>query len=103
MPNTKLYIGSELADFNEAFNVMFSIGDIRNVGFGNNNKTYTLNLPLTKTNKRLLSYISQPDVRSEVDKTGRLYLGELLAIQGKITIQNHNDYSALVIKHPMIG
>jgi hypothetical protein len=100
MPNIKLYIGSELADFNEAFNVMFSIGDIRNVGFGNNNKTYTLNLPLTKQNKKLISFISQPDVKSETDKTGRLYLGEWLVIQGKVIVLNPNqndNYASIVI------
>lgn len=95
--NIRLFIGSELADFNEVFNVMFSIGDIRDVGYGNNNKTYTLNLPLTKTNKRLLSFINQTDVKSEVDKTGRLYLGELLIIQGKVIITDYSDYAAKVI------
>jgi hypothetical protein len=95
--NIKLYIGTDLADFNDVFNVMFSIGDIRELSFGNNNKTYTLNLPLTKTNKRLLSYISQPDVKSETDKIGRLLLGELLIIQGKILITDCNDYAAKII------
>ena len=97
MPNIKLYIGNELADFNEVFNVVFSIGDIRDIGFGSNNKTYTLNLPLTKTNRKLLSFISQPDVKTELSSTGRLYLGDLLIISGKIVITDYSDYSAKII------
>lgn len=94
---TKLYIGSEQADFNEAFNVVFSIGDIRNLGFGNLNRSYTLNLPLTKTNKRLLKYISQPDVKSEPSSKGWLYIGELLVICGTIKVLNTYEYSAKII------
>ncbi len=93
----KLYIGSEPADFNEAFNAMYSIGDIRDLGFGNNNTSYTLNLPLTKTNKRLLSFINQPDVKSEVSKVGRLYLNESLIIQGTIQVLSYSYYVAQII------
>jgi hypothetical protein len=95
--NISLYIGTEKADFNEAFNVMFSIGDVRNFQFGSNNKSYTLNLPLTKTNKRLLSYINQPDVKSETSSIGRLFLGDLFVIQGKVKILSLSDQAAKVI------
>lgn len=95
--NTKLYIGTDLADFDEAFNVVFSIGDIRNDQFGNNNKSYTLNLPLTKTNKKLLKYINQADVTSEPEDTGRLYLGELLIISGVVKVLNVDDNHAKII------
>jgi len=94
---TKLYIGTDLADFDEAFNVVFSIGDIRNDQFGNNNKSYTLNLPLTKTNKKLLKYINQADVTSEPEDTGRLYLGELLIISGVVKVLNVDDNHAKII------
>lgn len=97
MPNIKLFIGSELTDFNEVFNVMFSIGDIRDLSFGSNNKTYTLNLPLTKTNKRLLKFISQPDVKSEPSAIGRLYIGEQLIIQGSILITKYTTLFAGII------
>lgn len=93
----KLYIGSELADFNEAFNVMFSIGDIRNLSFGNANKSYTLNLPLTRTNKRLLKFINQPDVKSEPSTKGRLYLNDLLVIGGSVQVTSVSDYHASVL------
>jgi len=95
--NIKLYIGSELTDFNEVFNVMFSIGDVRNPSFGNSNKSYTLNIPLTRTNKKHLKFITQPDVRTEPTDIGRLYLGELLIISGKVIVQSYNDYFAKII------
>lgn len=98
---SKLYIGSELTDFNEAFNVVFAIGDIRDLSAGSNNKTYTLSLPLTKTNKRLLKFISQPDVKSEPSAIGRLYIGEQLIIQGSILItkpsSNGNTTANIII------
>jgi len=95
--NISLYIGSEKADFDEVFNVMFSIGDIRNLGFGSANKTYTLNLPLTKTNKRLLSFINQIDVKTETSAIGRLYLGDLLVISGTIKVLSGNDYYTKIV------
>jgi hypothetical protein len=95
--NIKLYIGTELADFNEVFNVMFSIGDIREISFGNSNKSYTLNLPLTKQNKRLLSFITQTDVKTEQSATGRLYIGEQLIISGLVIVSSYNEYYAKVI------
>ncbi len=97
MPNVKLYIGTEQADFNEKFNVVFSIGDIRDITCGNNNKTYTLNLPLTKTNKRLLKFINQPDIKTEVTAKAWLYLNDLLVIYGTLTVTDTSDYSVKVI------
>lgn len=92
-----LYCGSELADFNERFNVLFSIGDIRNMAMGNNNKSYTLKLPLTKTNKKLVKFINQVDVKSEQSAIWRLYLGELLIIQGIAKITDTDDYFVSMI------
>jgi hypothetical protein len=76
---------------------MFSIGDIRDVSFGNSNKSYILNLPLTKTNKRLLKFISQIDVKSEPSATGRLYIGELLIISGTVLITGYSDYYTKIV------
>jgi hypothetical protein len=97
MSIVKLYIGSDLADFNERFNVMFSIGDINDISFGNANKSYTLTLPLTKQNKKLLKFINQADVKSEPTATGRLYLDELLIISGSVKVQGYDEYSASII------
>jgi hypothetical protein len=94
----KLYIGSEQADFDERFNVVFSIGDIRDMSIGNNNKSYTLNLPMTKTNKRLLKFINRIDSKGEPTDKPRLYLNDLLVIFGNLKITNPGEFftSALI-------
>jgi hypothetical protein len=94
---TRLYKGSELADFNEAFNVMFSIGDVRNLSFGCANRTYTLDLPNTKTNRRLLKHIQKVDVTGEPNDRWSLFLGEQLIISGNLKIIGNNDYVTRVI------
>lgn len=93
---TPIVFGS-LADFNEPFNIMFSIGDIRELSFGSANKSYTLNIPLTKLNKRLLKFVTQSDVKSEPTEIVSLYLDEQLIISGKMIVLSHDDYSAKVI------
>lgn len=95
--NIKFYIGSELLDFNEEFNVMFSIGDINNLSFGNANKSYTLNIPLTKTNRKILKFITDPSVKTEIASIGRLYIGELLVMAGTVYFMGYNGNSAQVI------
>lgn len=95
--NTKLYIGSEQADFSEAFNVQFSIGDIRNLSFGNANKSFTLDIPHSRKNLRLLKHIQQPDVTSEPNVKGWLFDGEQLIIFGNIKITGYGDHSTKVI------
>lgn len=94
--NTELYIGTEQADFNDIFNVMFSIGDIRNQAFGNSNKTYTIKLPLTKKNKRLIKFINQIDVKSEPSAKGWLFTNGQLIISGNIIIYTTNDNYAKI-------
>ena len=93
----KLLIGTEQADFNERFNVMFSVGDIRQINFGNANKSYSLNLPLTKTNRRLVKHVNHAAVKTEPSATARLYIGELLIIAGTLKVQTYDDYSIKVL------
>lgn len=95
--STKLYIGSDQADFNEVFNVMFSIGDISDISYGSNNKSYTLNLPLTKTNKKLLKYANNAGIKTEITSTGRLYLNEILILKGKVIVLSYSDLFAKII------
>jgi hypothetical protein len=90
-------IETSLADFNEKFNVMFSIGDIRNVSFGSNNKSYTINVPLTKRNKNLLNFITQSNVKSEPTLPIRLYIDGQLIVYGTPVILSYDDYYAKII------
>jgi hypothetical protein len=84
-------------DFNEPFNVVFSIGDIREVSFGSNNKSYTLNFPLTKKNKKFLKFISQADVKSEPNARAYLYVRNTLIIVGKVIVLGYDDQFAKII------
>jgi uncharacterized protein (TIGR02145 family) len=92
-----IYIGTEQVDFADEFNVMYSIGDIRDVGFGNSNKSYTLNIPLTPKNRKLLQFITNPDVKTEPNAIGKLYIGELLIFQGKVIVSGYQDNYAKII------
>jgi hypothetical protein len=85
------------ADFNEPFNIVFSIGDIRDVSFGSNNQTYSINVPLTKINKNLLRFITQSDVKSEPSDPVSLYLDDQLIIKGKMVVLSYDEYSAKII------
>jgi hypothetical protein len=78
-------------------NITFSIGDIRNLSFGNNNKTYTFPIPLTKNNRKLLSFITEPDVKTEPDTLTRLYIKEQLIIQGRLKVIGFNENNATVL------
>ena len=97
MLSTKFFIGNEQADFNDVFNVVYSIGDIRNQAFGSSNKTYTLNLPPTRTNRRLVKFINQIDVKSEPSAKGWLFVGELLIMSGDIKVMSSDDYQIKII------
>lgn len=88
---------TSLADFNEPFNIVFSIGDIRDISFGSCTKSYTLDIPLTKLNKNLLKFISQSDVKSEPSDPVSLYVDGQLIMKGKLIVLNVDEYTAKVI------
>jgi len=95
--NTKLLIGYEQADYNDNFNVVFSIGDFRDIRLGSNNKSYTLNLPLTKTNKRLLKFATDPAVKTEVTETAILMYGEQIIIKGRVVVMSIDTTAKVII------
>jgi uncharacterized protein (TIGR02145 family) len=88
---------SDEINFDEPLNVTFSIGDIREVSFGSNNKSYTLNFPLTKKIKKLLKFINQADVKSEPNARAYLYVRKTLVIAGKVIVLGYSDTAAKVI------
>jgi len=96
--NIELYIGTEQLDFNESFNAVFSIGDIRDLSLGNLNRSYTLNVPLTKTNRSILKHSEIPGSTDEITNKGRLYVNKMLIIAGVITILAITaDYAKVII------
>jgi len=89
--NIKLYIGTELLDFNEPINVVMSIGDIRDISLGNLNKSYTLNVPLTKTNRAIIKSSNVAGSTDEVTSAGRLFVNDMQIITGKVVILSTSD------------
>ena len=96
--NVELYIGTEQLNFNEPINVVFSVGDIRDLSLGNLNKSYTLNIPLTKTNKTILKHSETPGSTDEITNIARLYVNKMLIIAGTISMLSATeDYAKIII------
>lgn len=94
---TKLYIGSEQAEFNQEINARFAVGDYRDIEAGSNNKSYSLELPLTDLNKRLLKFINEISVKSEANETARLEVDDASIIQGQLQVVRITKTTAVII------
>jgi hypothetical protein len=90
MSKSELYIGNELLDFNNPVNVKRQVNDYRDPSIGGNAKTFTLEIPLTKTNRKLLGFIDDVRSREEVSEIARLTLNGMEAIRGKFRILSSN-------------
>lgn len=86
MSKTELYIGNELLDFNNPINIKRQVNDYRDPSIGGNAKSYTLEIPLTKTNRRLLGLIDDIRSREEVSDIARLVSNGMEVIRGKFKI-----------------
>lgn len=93
----EIYIGTDKLDFDDSINVVFSIGDFRNLNIGSNNKSYTLNVPLTKNNKKILGNINVPTTRQEISSEGRIYLNGAEILKGTVKVLPVNNTSAKII------
>jgi hypothetical protein len=94
-----VYVGTERLDFNENLNIVYSIGDLRNLNIGSNNKSYTLNIPLTDNNKKILKFVNKLSSKTEVTGIGRIFIdgGEIL--KGAVKILSTGDaYSKIIIE-----
>jgi uncharacterized protein (TIGR02145 family) len=96
IPET-ISLSSQDVDFNDPFNVQYSIGDVRDITFGSNNKTYTLTLPLTNKNKKFLKFINEIAGKSEPNAIVYLYKYESLIIYGKLIVLSHDELKAKII------
>lgn len=96
-PGKVLTIGYEAVEFFDKFNITYSIGDIRDLSQGSSDKSYTIQLPLTKKNGHILKHLPQMDVKSEPVKRARIYMDELIIIQGKIYVLDYTDTYAKII------
>jgi len=86
MSNLKLYYGNDLLDYSDKVDVKYNSFDIKDPDIGYSVKSYSIIIPLTGKNRKLLGV---PDVISNkkaIDGTFRLLIGETLLIKGKLRI-----------------
>ncbi len=96
---TKLYIGSELADVNGNVPVEFCQCDIRNLQMGSVQSSYDIDIPLTKKNKELIKYSDEPNVFDEITEVGKLLYKDIEIFRGAIRqLKSEKFYSSLIIQ-----
>jgi uncharacterized protein (TIGR02145 family) len=96
-PGKILTVGYDAVEFFDRFNITYSIGDIRDLGYGSSDKSYTIELPLTKKNRHILKHINQVDVKSEPVNRARIYIDEMIIIQGKVFVLDYTDTHAKIM------
>jgi len=95
--NIEIYIGADKLDFNDNLNLVYSIGNIKDINLGSNNKSYTIDIPLTPNNKKILKFAGSLSSRAEVTAVGRIFIdgGELM--KGSVKVLSAGDTSAKII------
>jgi len=90
MSKTKVYIGTDLLDFEEEINIKRQLNDYNDLSIGSNVTSYTINIPNTRHNIPILKNIS--DIRSTEQVTGKstILVGGMQAIKGKFRILSSN-------------
>ena len=86
MSKVDLYIGTDLLDFSEEINVKRQVKDYRDTSLGSTNKSYTLQIPLTAANKKILQHVQDVRSRGQVSDQGRIVVDGMEIIRGKVRI-----------------
>lgn len=95
----EIWIGSEKADYDGDIETQYSLTDFRDIGSGNLNTSYTIDLPNTDTNIRLLKYINSLSSIEEQSNLSRIYVNGTEIIRGNLIITNtSNNYTTILIK-----
>lgn len=94
---TEIYIGNVKADYNGEVNCEFSCSDFRELNSGNNNTSYTIDLPLTRKNSELLSFASQISTITETNITGRIMVNDTEIIRGNVQVLSMGRYNASIL------
>lgn len=83
---TSIYIGNNKLDYNEAVNCEYSIMDFREFQSGSNNTSYTINLPLTDLNRKLLKYSDSISTIDEVLEDALIFVDDIQILKGKLKV-----------------
>lgn len=97
MNKTQLYIGTDLLDFKDEVNIKLQCYDMRSSQIGNSNKSYTLNIPLTRGNKNILEHAHLINSRKQITERARLVLGGIELIRGLPRVLGINNKSIKII------
>jgi hypothetical protein len=97
MSKTQLYIGTDLLEFNAEINVKRQVNDYRDPAIGSTVKSYTLEIPLTRTNRKILGFVDDVRSRVEVTEVARLVVNGMEVIRGKFRIFSANRFSVRAI------
>jgi len=93
-----IYIGSDRLDFSESLNVQYSIGTILEILSGRNNKSFTLNIPRTDTNRKILAFYEDLSVFDEISETGYIYINDVSILEGSIRVLKiTSEYYEMII------
>ena len=105
MNNIDLYIGDDKLDFNRPVNVVFQSYDLRDTNIGSNNKSYTLEIPLTKANIEILQFANKVGSVLDTFEQARLVENGVLIIKGKLNILSisTNSISAIINADDWVG
>lgn len=94
---SEIYIGTERCDYSGDVNVVFSGGDIRDISTGRTDSSYTIELPLTAKNKRLLCYSDKFNVFTEVSDIAYVQINGVVILKGKVIVVDNDLNTATVI------
>jgi len=94
MSKTQLYLGTNLLDFNGEYNVKRQVTDFRDLALGASNKSYTIDIPLTRVNKKLLKLPYDVRSKQEVSDEARIVADGIELIKGKFRLLTINESAA---------
>lgn len=93
----KVFINNSQLEYNGDFNLVASLGNIRNLKAGSQLNTYTLNIPMTPTNKNILGFVDDISVERNVYTGAWLEFDEVIILRGSVLLMSVNDVSARLI------
>lgn len=101
----RILLGSNILDFNDIFNVKYQCYDFRDVEIGNTFKSYTIEIPLTPTNRELLGNPDMINSRVNISEIARLQQSGITIIQGTLQILDvdRNKLRAIINADDWVG
>jgi hypothetical protein len=84
----KVFIGSEEVQYDGAINVVNAIDDIRSFNVGNFNKSYTISIPRTPDNERILQNTTALYSTTQLSEQGSIFVGGVKILTGTVKVYN---------------